>query len=155
MVLLSPPIPSTLENHQAKCLQLKRVILGPSSKPTEQESTYGNSCQEILHRLKMIGVSFFRRRIGGVMGERFFPDGLARTLSLLGKGQVAQACQTATIERLGPLGHGGVSLPSRGSRDVHVQVAGGIDAEDEPLMEQQVYACKMDYYWCILRWYCF
>ena len=72
------------------------------------------------------------------MGEKFFPDGLARALSLLGKEQVAQGCQTATIERLGPLGHGGISLPSHESRDVHVQVAGGIDVEDEPLMEQQV-----------------
>ncbi len=134
-----------MKNNQAKCLQLKRVILGPSSKPTEQEATFGHSCQEILYRLKVIGVSFFRRRIGGVMGEKFFPDGLARTLSLLGKRQVAQACQTATIERLGPLGRGGVSLPSHGSRDVHVQVAGGIDAEDEPLMEQQVISnCKTD-----------
>lgn len=72
------------------------------------------------------------------MGETFFPDGLARTLSLIGRKKVAQECQTAPIERLGPLGHRGASPAWPASRDVSVQVAGGIDAEDEPLMEQQV-----------------
>lgn len=124
---------------QTKCRQLKRVILGPSARPTELESAYGHSCQEILHRLKVIGVNFFRRRVGGVMGEKFFPDGLARTLSLLGRKKTAQECQTAPVERLGPLRHGGAGSPAwPESRDVCVQVAGGIDAEDEPLMEQQV-----------------
>lgn len=121
-----------------KCRQLKRVILGPSSRPTEQESAYGQSCQEILYRLKVIGVNFFRRRVGGVMGEKIFPDGLARALVLIGRKKVARECQTAPIERLGSLGHGGASPALPVSRDVCVQVAGGIDAEDEPLMEQQV-----------------
>lgn len=72
------------------------------------------------------------------MGEKFFPNGLARTLSLIGRKKVAQDCQTAPVERLGPLGHGGASPAWPVRRDVCVQVAGGIDAEDEPLMEQQV-----------------
>lgn len=72
------------------------------------------------------------------MGAKFFPDGLARTLSLIRRSQVAQGCQTAPVERLGPLGHGGASSGLPQTRNVHVQVAGGIDAEDEPLMEQQV-----------------
>lgn len=126
-----------------KCRQLKRVVVGPSSRPTEQESAYGHSCQEILYRLKVIGVSFFRRRVGGMMGEKFFPDGLARTLSLMGRKNVAQECQTAPVERLGLLGHRGApSWPV--SKDACVQVAGGIDAEDEPLMEQQVF-CSVQY----------
>lgn len=71
------------------------------------------------------------------MGANFFPDGLARTLSLIRGSQVAQGCQTVPVERLGPLEHGGDSPALPRTRDVHVQVAGGIDAEDEPLMEQQ------------------
>lgn len=127
-----------LVKEQAKCRQLKRVILGPSARPTEQESAYGHSCQEVLYRLKVIGVNFFRRRVGGVMGETFFPDGLSRTLSLVGSKKVAQESQTAPIERLGSLTGGGASPALPLSRNVCVQVAGGIDAEDEPLMEQQV-----------------
>ena len=73
------------------------------------------------------------------MGENFFPDGLARTLFLIGHKKVAQECQTAPVERLGPLELGGASPAWPVGRDVSVQVAGGIDAEDEPLMEQQVY----------------
>lgn len=72
------------------------------------------------------------------MGEKFFPDGLSRTLSIIRGSQVAQGCQTAPVERLGPLGYGGDSPALPRTRDAHVQVAGGIDAEDEPLMEQQV-----------------
>ncbi|CAN0534917.1 unnamed protein product, partial [Ectocarpus sp. 12 AP-2014] len=84
-------------------------------------------------------VKFFRRRIGGVMGENFFPDGLARALTLIGRPRMTQGSQTAPVDRLGPLSRNGdwPGLPR--SRDVHVQVAGGIDVEDEPLMEQQVY----------------
>ncbi|CAM9874190.1 unnamed protein product, partial [Scytosiphon promiscuus] len=125
---------------KAKCRQLKRVVLGPASRPTEVESSYGHSCQEIMHRLKTIGVKFFRRRIGGAMGAQFFPDGLSRMLTLIGRERVAQGCQTAPSERYGSTDEH-ADLPALpGSRDVHVQVAGGIDAEDEPLMEQQVYA---------------
>ncbi|CAM9437359.1 unnamed protein product, partial [Hapterophycus canaliculatus] len=125
---------------KAKCRQLKRVVLGPASRPTEVESAYGNSCQEIMHRLKMIGVNFFRRRIGGAMGDRFFPDGLSRVLSLIGQEQVAQGCQTAPCERRGSIEKDRALPALPGSRDIHVQVTGGIDVEDEPLMEQQVYA---------------
>lgn len=72
------------------------------------------------------------------MGDRFFPDGLSRVLTLLGRERVAQGCQTAPLERLGSIGKDGALAALPGSRDVHVQVTGGIDAEDEPLMEQQV-----------------
>lgn len=73
------------------------------------------------------------------MGEQFFPDGLVRTISLIGRKNVAQACQTAPVERLVPLGNNGAASPAWPvTKDVCVQVAGGIDAEDEPLMEQQV-----------------
>lgn len=72
------------------------------------------------------------------MGEQFFPDGLSGMLRLIGRERVAQGCQTAPLERLGSLGKHGAFPALPGSRDVYVQVAGGIDAEDEPLMEQQV-----------------
>lgn len=75
------------------------------------------------------------------MGANFFPDGLARILSLIRSSQVAQGCQTAPVERLGPLRRSGGSPGIPRTRDVHVQVAGGIDSEDEPLMEQQVRFC--------------
>ncbi|CAB1114924.1 unnamed protein product [Ectocarpus sp. CCAP 1310/34] len=125
------------EQMKAKCRQLKRVIFGPASRPANAESAYGHSCQEVVHRLKVIGVKFFRRRIGGVMGEKFFPDGLARALTLIGRPRMTQGSQTAPVDRLGPLSRKGDSPDLPRSRDVHVQVAGGIDVEDEPLMEQQ------------------
>ncbi|CBN74661.1 hypothetical protein Esi_0037_0079 [Ectocarpus siliculosus] len=127
------------EQMKAKCRQLKRVVFGPASRPANAESAYGHSCQEVMHRLKVIGVKFFRRRIGGVMGEKFFPDGLARALTLIGRPRMTQGSQTAPVDRLGPLSRNGGSPGLPRSRDVHVQVAGGIDVEDEPLMEQQVY----------------
>ncbi|CAN0488957.1 unnamed protein product [Ectocarpus sp. 12 AP-2014] len=127
------------EQMKAKCRQLKRVVFGPASRPANAESAYGHSCQEVMHRLKVIGVKFFRRRIGGVMGENFFPDGLARALTLIGRPRMTQGSQTAPVDRLGPLSRNGDSPGLPRSRDVHVQVAGGIDVEDEPLMEQQVY----------------
>ncbi|CAM9695254.1 unnamed protein product [Ectocarpus fasciculatus] len=127
------------EQMKAKCRQLKRIVFGPASRPTNAESAYGHSCQEVMHRLKVIGVKFFRRRIGGVMGEKFFPDGLARALTLIGRPRMTQGSQTAPVDRLGPLSRDGGSPGPPRNRDVHVQVAGGIDAEDEPLMEQQVY----------------
>ncbi|CAN0351492.1 unnamed protein product, partial [Ectocarpus sp. 8 AP-2014] len=127
------------EQMKAKCRQLKRVVFGPASRPANAESAYGHSCQEVMHRLKVIGVKFFRRRIGGVMGEKFFPDGLARALTLIGRPRMTQGSQTAPVDRLRPLSRKGDSPGLPRSRDVHVQVAGGIDVEDEPLMEQQVY----------------
>lgn len=72
------------------------------------------------------------------MGEKFFPDGLARVLTLIGRPRMTQGSQTAPVDRLGPLSPSGDSPGPPMNRDVHVQVAGGIDAEDEPLMEQQV-----------------
>lgn len=121
---------------QAKCKQLQRVVLGTDSRPTDEISRCGDSCQEVMHRLKVIGINFFRRRIGGVMGEKFFPDGLAKVLTLIGRPRVAQGCQTSPAGS-GFLGENEAS-PRVGRRDAQVQVAGGIDAEDEPLMEQQV-----------------
>lgn len=73
------------------------------------------------------------------MGENFFPDGLVRALTLIGRPRMTQGSQTAPVDRLGPLSRNGDSPGLPRSRDVHVQVAGGIDVEDEPLMEQQVW----------------
>lgn len=89
-----------------------------------------------MYRLKLIGVNFFRRRIGGVMGVSFFPDGLARVLTLIGRHQKTQGCQTE-MARSGPREENGGSA-ALAKKDAYVQVAGGIDEEDEPLMEQQV-----------------
>lgn len=71
------------------------------------------------------------------MGGKFFPDGLTRALTLIGRSVVAQGCQTVPVG-LDPLIQHNASPPPE-SRDVYVQVAGGIDVEDEPLMEQQVF----------------
>lgn len=81
------------------------------------------------------------------MGERFFPKGLQRALDILQATQAMRGCQTVPVTGLGPLEHvlGGSPLPralTLERKSVYVQVAGGIDAEDEPLMEQQVgYRC--------------
>ena len=71
------------------------------------------------------------------MGDNFFPDGLSRVLSLLGRPRSHQGCQmppngSDCLEKSN-------ELSTKGSKkDACVQVVGGIDAEDEPLMEQQV-----------------
>lgn len=123
-------VPSTEKSCVGTCFQTDRA---------------GIDLRQFLPRdhvsIEVNGINFFRRRIGGVMGAKFFPDGLARMLSLIRASQVAQGCQTAPVERLGPLRHSGDSPGLPPTRDVHVQVAGGIDAEDEPLMEQQVCCC--------------
>ena len=70
------------------------------------------------------------------MGDNFFPEGLSRVLTLIGRPRIDQGCQTPLggLEQLEK-----TDTPSaHAKRDVRVQVAGGIDAEDEPLMEQQV-----------------
>lgn len=70
------------------------------------------------------------------MGVSFFPDGLARVLTLMGRHRKAQGCQTATAGTGPWRENDGLATPAR--KDACVQVAGGIDEEDEPLMEQQV-----------------
>lgn len=70
------------------------------------------------------------------MGVSFFPDGLARVLTLIGRHRKAQGCQTE-MARIGPCEENG-GLAALARKDAYVQVAGGIDEEDEPLMEQQV-----------------
>lgn len=73
-------------------------MLGSASKPTEQASRCGQECQELLHSLKMIGLNFFRRRIGGnkALEAAFFPEGLARALTLIGRSTREQGCQTSS-----------------------------------------------------------
>lgn len=71
------------------------------------------------------------------MGDNFFPDGLSRVLTLVGRPRSHQGCQmppngSDCLEKSNELSTTG------SKKDVCVQVAGGIDAEDEPLMEQQV-----------------
>lgn len=72
-------------------------------------------------------------------GASFFPKGLARALTLVGRQTQERGCQTEG--RAGSdfssteVGWGG---GAKAGKDAEVQVSGGIDAEDEPLMEQQV-----------------
>lgn len=71
------------------------------------------------------------------MGNSFFPGGLSRVLALIGRKQVSQGCQAGPVD-LNLLRQEADASSRPETKDVHVQVAGGVDADDEPLMEQQV-----------------
>lgn len=57
-----------------------------------------------MHRLKEIGVKFFRRRVGGKMGAAFFPEGLDRALTLFGRPKQEQGCQTCLTPQVSLFG---------------------------------------------------
>lgn len=66
-----------------------------------------------MHRLKQIGVNFFRRRVGGKMGAAFFPEGLARVVALVGRPKQEQGCQACLTPQVSLFGSEGGKVERR------------------------------------------